>query len=116
MDFVYGVLIVLEVIVSIIMIIAILLQPSEQGLVVAFGGGISQSMFGGRGATTFLSKLTGILAAVFFVLSIVIGLISGSNKSVVNEFVKNPPAQHETIPANAGTTSGESQKEQKKSK
>ena len=32
----------------------------------AFGGGSSQSVFGSRGSANFLSRTTGILAAVFF--------------------------------------------------
>jgi len=110
MDFLYGVLIFVEVIVSIVMIIAILLQPSDEGLGVAFGGGSSQALFGGRGATTFLSKLTGILGAVFFILSIIIAMLTGSSKSVVDQVTKEQPVQQQTLP------SGESQKEQPKTK
>src|SRR6185312_2185593 len=39
-----------------------------------FGGGASATVFGARGATTFLSRSTAVLAAVFFVLSIAMGI------------------------------------------
>lgn len=108
MELLYGILIGLEVLVSIVMIIAILLQPSDQGLGMAFGGGAgSQALFGGRGATHFLSKLTGVLATIFFVLSVAISLITGPSKSVVST-IKTPAAQHQ--PVTSGTASGKAQK------
>jgi preprotein translocase subunit SecG len=93
MELLYGILIGLEVLVSIVMIIAILLQPSDGGLGTAFGGGGSQALFGGRGATHFLSKLTGVLAGVFFVLSISIALITSTQKSVVDSVAKAPASR-----------------------
>lgn len=112
MQLLYGILIGIEVLVSIVMIIAILLQPSDQGLGMAFGGAGTQNLFGGRGATNFLAKLTGVLAAIFFVLSISISLISGPSKSVV-ESVAKPAAQHQ--PVTTGT-SGKTQKQHQDSK
>jgi len=96
MELLYGILLGLEVLVSIVMVIAILLQPSDGGLGTAFGGGGSQALFGGRGASHFLSKLTGVLAAVFFILSISIALITSSQKSVVDNLEKAPAKQEQT--------------------
>jgi len=113
MELLYGILIGLEVLVSLVMIIAILLQPSDQGLGMAFGGAGTQTLFGGRGATHFLSKLTGVLAAIFFVLSVAISLITGPSKSVVDTVAK-PAAQHQ--PVTSGAASGKAQKQQKDGK
>ncbi len=116
MQLLYGILIGIEVLVSIVMIIAILLQPSDQGLGMAFGGAGTQALFGGRGATNFLSKLTGVLAAIFFVLSISISLITGPSKSVVDK-VAQPPAQHQPVSKTSGSsTTGKVKTTQKKSK
>jgi preprotein translocase subunit SecG len=59
--------IVFHVIVCIGLILVVLMQSSKgEGLAgSAFGGGLSSAVFGGRGAATFLSKATTILAIVF---------------------------------------------------
>ena len=39
----------------------------------SFGAGASNTVFGGQGTSTFLSKFTGILAAAFFITSLGLG-------------------------------------------
>lgn len=76
----------LHIIVSIILILAVLLQPGKSGdLGSMFGGGSSESVFGSSGAVPFLSKLTRVLAVVFFATSLSLGYfaISGSSSSVL---------------------------------
>ncbi len=41
----------------------------------AFGGGASSTVFGARGAATFLSRLTAWLVAIFFVTSLLLAYI-----------------------------------------
>lgn len=74
----YTLLIFLYVLVSIAMTIVILLQSSKGGgLAGAFGGsGAMGTVFGGRGAATFLSKTTTVLATVFLLLSLILSLMS----------------------------------------
>jgi preprotein translocase subunit SecG len=43
-----------------------------------FGGGASGTVFGARGAATFLSRSTGILAGLFFLLSLAMGIYLGN--------------------------------------
>tara|TARA_A100001037_G_C14744937_1_gene454907 strand:- start:67 stop:471 length:405 start_codon:yes stop_codon:yes gene_type:complete len=43
----------------------------------AFGSGSAGSIFGARGPATFLTRATGILAAVFFVTSLSLAYLSG---------------------------------------
>jgi len=53
------------------------------------GGGSSQSVFGSRGSATFLSQVTGGLAAVFFITSLSLAYIytkqSTASRSVMAE-------------------------------
>jgi preprotein translocase subunit SecG len=50
-----------------------------EGLAGAFGGGaLSGAVFGGRGAATFLSKATTVLAIVFMITSIGLSLLSAN--------------------------------------
>jgi preprotein translocase subunit SecG len=63
------------VLVALSMCVLILLQRGDGAAAGSgFGGGASATVFGARGASTFLSRSTAILAAVFFVLSIAMGI------------------------------------------
>jgi len=76
----------LHIIVSIILILAVLLQPGKGGdLGSMFGGGSSESVFGSSGAVPFLAKLTRILGIVFFATSLSLGYfaIRGGSSSVL---------------------------------
>ena len=78
-------LIVVHVIVSAVLVIVILLQAGKgSGLGGAFGGS-SQAVFGGRGAQTFLGKVTSASAAVFMLTSLSLSYLSTRSGSVVKE-------------------------------
>jgi preprotein translocase subunit SecG len=63
------------VLVALAMCVLILLQRGDGAAAGSgFGGGASATVFGARGASTFLSRSTAILAAVFFILSIAMGI------------------------------------------
>ena len=62
---------IVHVLLCVFMIFVILLQPGKDaGMGAALGGGAATSAFGGRGAVTFLTKITGICAALFFLTSL----------------------------------------------
>ncbi|MEP6482898.1 MAG: preprotein translocase subunit SecG [Rudaea sp.] len=66
---------VVYVLVAIAMIALILLQRGAGAQAGSgFGGGASATVFGARGAANFLSRSTGILAGVFFLLSLLMGI------------------------------------------
>jgi preprotein translocase subunit SecG len=59
------------------LILIVLLQSGKGADIgAAFGGGSSQTVFGGRGAATFLSKATTVLAVLFMVMSIALTLLA----------------------------------------
>ena len=65
------VLIVLHVMVALAIIGLVLLQHGKGAdMGSGFGGGASGSLFGATGSANFLSRMTAVLAAVFFVLSL----------------------------------------------
>lgn len=77
-----GFLLIVHIVVCLLLIIVVLLQSGKSAdLAGAFGGYGSQSTFGPRGAATFLSKLTTILAVLFMVLTLLLMIIA-SRKSV----------------------------------
>jgi preprotein translocase subunit SecG len=64
-------LIVIQVLCAIAIIILVLLQHGKGAdMGAAFGSGASGSLFGATGSANFLSRSTGILAAVFFVATL----------------------------------------------
>jgi len=76
---------VLHVLTAVLLILLILIQPGKSGgLTAALGGAGSQQVFGGRGAGTFLTKGTWILAATFFTTSMVLAYISTSTDTSIS--------------------------------
>ncbi|MFH1851810.1 MAG: preprotein translocase subunit SecG [Candidatus Neomarinimicrobiota bacterium] len=79
----HGFLIIIETLVAILLITVILMQASQGGgLAGSIGGGFTSQVFGGRGAASFLSKLTTGLAIAFMSLAVLISLVSSTR---VNE-------------------------------
>lgn len=69
---------VLHVAACAFLILVVLLQPGKSGGLGAFGGGAAQQVFGGRGATSVLTKITWWTAGVFFVTSVTLAYLSSS--------------------------------------
>lgn len=84
-----ALLIVLQVIVAIFLILVVLLQPGNKGgMSAALGGAGGETVFGGRGANTFLSKLTFAAAAVFMITSVSLSFKSMPEDSIVGKALK----------------------------
>jgi preprotein translocase subunit SecG len=97
---------VFYVLIAVAMIILILLQRGAGAQAGSgFGGGASATVFGARGATTFLSRATAMLAGVFFILSLLMGIYLHpvANKAEtdlgVMSGVGSEPAKQEAAPA-----------------
>ena len=71
-----SLILIIHFVVCIFMIIVILLQAGKGADIGATFGGASQTVFGPRGAATFLSKITTIAAAIFLVTSIYLANLS----------------------------------------
>jgi preprotein translocase subunit SecG len=99
----YWLVLVVHVIVSLILIATVLLQTGKRAdLAGAFGGGGSQTAFGPRGASNFLSKATTISAVVFMVTSLSLAILSsrrevGGAGSVLDK-VPGPTAPASPVP------------------
>ncbi|MDA8168343.1 MAG: preprotein translocase subunit SecG [Nitrospiraceae bacterium] len=74
---------IVHVLVCIFLILVVLVQGGRGAELGAAFGGSSQTLFGGRGATTFLSKLTTAAAALFMVTSLVLTVASIKGKGTV---------------------------------
>ena len=72
---------ILHVLVALVLILVVLLQSSRgTDLAGAFGGAGSQTAFGPRGTSNFLSRTTAILAAVFMVTALTLSLLSNHGR------------------------------------
>jgi preprotein translocase subunit SecG len=97
-------LVVLHILVCVFLILFVLLQPGARGGVgAAFGGAGGATVFGGRGANTFLAKLTGAAAVVFMLTSISLSYFGSSSKSIMGSRAKAPATATDTKPGDKAT-------------
>lgn len=93
--------IVLQVLVALFLIMVILLQPGNKGgASAALGGAGSDTVFGARGANTFLSKITFGAAVCFMLTNILLSFLSSPSGN--SEVIKALENMNKTQPA-AGT-------------
>jgi preprotein translocase subunit SecG len=75
-------LILMHVLISIALIALVLIQQGKGAeLGATFGSAASQTVFGSQGSASFLLKLTGLLALLFFITSLSLGYIAGHKVS-----------------------------------
>ncbi|MDH7499210.1 MAG: preprotein translocase subunit SecG [candidate division NC10 bacterium] len=92
----YLALAIVHLIMCFLLILIVLLQTGKGAQMgSAFGSGASQTIFGTRGATTFLGKLTTVAAIIFMLTSLSLAVLSSrrSTTSIVEETTKAPVAQ-----------------------
>jgi preprotein translocase subunit SecG len=93
-------LLIVHVIVCLMLIAIVLLQSGKGAEMGAAFGGSSQTIFGSRGAATFLSKITTGAAVVFMITSLTLAVVTAKGKSVVK---KTPITEEQkSIPAPSG--------------
>ena len=91
-----SVLLIVEVLAAFLLVVVILAQKSkDQGLGMAFGSGMGESLFGSR-AGNVLTRMTITLAAVFMLTTIVLGVLfakgKGGSGSVMDRAASQPVA------------------------
>ncbi|HEY6221351.1 MAG TPA: preprotein translocase subunit SecG [Candidatus Eisenbacteria bacterium] len=81
-SFMIAIISAVHIFACVALIVSILLQSGKGGgLAGAFGAGSSQTLFGGRGAATFLTRAATVMAVVFFLTSLTLGLTSAHQSS-----------------------------------
>ena len=103
---------VINVTSAVSVIVLVLLQHGKGAdMGAAFGSGSSGSLFGASGSANFLSRTTGVLAAVFFISTLGLTFLSGNrseSKGVMENVISDqssvsaeiPPATAPQVPAN----------------
>jgi preprotein translocase subunit SecG len=86
-------ILVFHALVAIALIGLVLIQHGKGADVGAsFGSGASQTVFGSQGSTSFLVKLTSILAAIFFVTSLTLGYLASQSAKQNKASLLSQPA------------------------
>ncbi len=86
-------LVSLHVIVSAILITMVLLQKGKGADIGAAFGGASQTVFGPRGAQSFLAKLTTSAAIIFMITSFTLAVTTSKRSSIMEGVKPAEPAQ-----------------------
>ena len=94
-----NLILILNIILAILLVVVILLQRSEGG---ALGLGVSQDNFiSSRSASSFLTKTTAIIAALFIITSLSLTVMSRdnfSNTSVLEKTEEKKDSSEPEIP------------------
>ena len=104
MSILISILLVVEVLAAFLLVVVILAQKSkDQGLGMAFGSGMGESLFGSR-AGNVLTRLTIILAAVFMLTTMLLGVLfargqTGGSGSVMDRADREVPVAPVAAPA-----------------
>src|SRR3990170_8441756 len=78
-------LLIIHVFVCLFLIGVVLLQSGKGAELGAAFGGSSQTIFGSRGAATFLNKMTTISAIVFMITSLTLAVVTAKGGSVIKK-------------------------------
>ncbi len=93
----YEALLVIFLLVAVTLITLVMLQQGKGAdMGASFGAGASGTLFGSSGSGNFLTRLTGIMAALFFVISLLLGNLNSNKSNSGSQWDKlNAPAKSE---------------------
>jgi preprotein translocase subunit SecG len=93
MNALFTFIVVVQVLSALAIIGLVLLQHGKGAdMGAAFGSGASGSLFGATGSSNFLSKSTGVAAAIFFSATLALAFVGNKRTSVSSGVMENLPA------------------------
>src|ERR1043165_4884535 len=109
MNILINVLLAVDMLVALLMTLVILMQrPKSEGLGAAFGGGVTENIFGAQ-TTNVLVKFTGWLAGIFFVLTFLLSVLyaqKGSSDGAWHKQLMGMPAPAPAVTASPAAAAG----------
>ena len=95
------VVLIIHLLSCVALILVVLLQTGKGASMGAAFGGSSQTVFGSTGATSFLAKMTTVVAILFMFTSLGLAVFSGKNAppSVMDQAPIAAPAPEQAPPA-----------------
>jgi preprotein translocase subunit SecG len=92
-------LLTITIIVSILMILVVLMQrPKSEGLGAAFGGGMTENLFGAQ-TSNVLTRITRWLGGIFFFLTLALSVLYAKTSVAKSEIQKELIGQTQAVPA-----------------
>jgi len=92
-NYIFSIVLTIHVLVGLCIIGLVLMQHGKGADAgAAFGSGASGSVFGSSGSANFLSRTTGVLAAVFFVTSLGLSYLASSKPKQPTSVMEGAPA------------------------
>ena len=92
----YGILVGILILDSLILATAVLLQAGQGGGLASMGGGAgTETIMGGRQATTLLTKVTWWTAGIFLFLSLILTFMSAGGNSQVRSVLEGQGQQQQ---------------------
>src|SRR5947208_5905280 len=109
MNILINVLLAVDMLIAVLMTLVILMQrPKSEGLGAAFGGGVTENIFGAQ-TTNVLVKFTGWLAGIFFVLTFMLNVFyaqHSSSDSALHKELMGMPTPAATTTASPAPAAG----------
>ena len=103
MTLLINILLGLYVFDAVLMMLVILMQrPKSEGLGAAFGGGVTENIFGAQ-TTNVLTKVTGWLAAIFFLLTFILSILYARKANSPSDLHSKVAAGQTPVPAISAT-------------
>jgi preprotein translocase subunit SecG len=97
-------LLIIHIFVCLFLIAVVLLQSGKGAELGAAFGGSSQTIFGSRGAATFLNKMTTIAAIVFMITSLTLAVVAAKGGSVIKK--STVTGEQKSLPPTPGPMQG----------
>ena len=104
MNLLVNLLLTVQILAALGMIGLILVQHGKGAdMGAAFGSGSSGSLFGASGGANFLSRTTGVLAAVFFVCTLMLAYFGNARPASTGRVLETPAAVAPAAAPDAGS-------------
>ncbi|MBN2647095.1 MAG: preprotein translocase subunit SecG [Thiotrichales bacterium] len=88
----FTTILTIHIIIAFLLIVLVLMQHGKGADAGAnFGGSSSQTLFGSGGSATFLSRLTAIMATLFFITSLTLAYLASQQAKGYQSVVKEAP-------------------------
>ncbi|HSP46186.1 MAG TPA: preprotein translocase subunit SecG [Chthoniobacterales bacterium] len=103
MSLLINILLGIYVFVALLMMLVILMQrPKSEGLGAAFGGGVTENIFGAQ-TTNVLTKVTGWLAAIFFLVTFILSILYARKASTQSNLSRELAKGQTPVPVASAT-------------
>jgi preprotein translocase subunit SecG len=100
MDVMFTVALTVHILVGLAVIGLVLLQHGKGAdMGAAFGSGASGSLFGASGSANFLSRVTAVLATIFFITSLTLAYMASKRPTAVGSSVMDGVKTDISVPA-----------------